>query len=257
MRSASWVPLVLLLAASVTTLAQDKPPEKKDPPKIVMATPLVVSPGKLAKMTLRGLRLDQATEVTLAGFADPPKIELKKKEKAGPPNGLNANEVGDSFVEFELTLPESLDKPEVQLAVTSADGTSQPYSLLVLPAEKLATETEPNESFRKPGSIAVGQTLVGTIHQQRDVDVFKIDGQAGETIVAETLAARRGSALDPILSLYNAAGILLVQTDDQPEHRDAVLKHQLPTDGTYFLVLIDAHDRGSNAHPYVLQVRGE
>lgn len=249
--------LAILTMVCGASLAQEKPPEKKDPPKIVMAVPLVVSPGKQAKMTLRGLRLDQAMEVAIGGFDNPPKLELKKKEKANPPNGLKADEVGDSFVEFELTLPETLDKPDVQLTITNADGTSQPYSLLVMPAEKLIPETEPNEAFRKPGAIALGQTIVGNIHQQRDVDVFKMEGTAGQTLVAETIAARRGSAVDPILSLYDAAGQLLAQSDDQPEHRDAMLKHKLPVAGSYFLVIIDAHDRGSNAHPYLLQVRGE
>lgn len=247
----------LSLWVASTTAAQDKPPAKKDPPKLQMAVPLVVSPGTMAKVTLRGLRLDQASEVAITDLASPPKIEIKKKEKAGPPNGLNANEVGDSFVDIEFTAPESADLKELQLVVTTPDGTSQPYSLLVLPADKLVKETEPNEAFQKPGSIAAGQTIVGSVHQQRDVDVFKFEGTSGQTIIAETMAARRGSAVDPILMLYDAAGQLLAQTDDGAENRDAILKHKLPAAGQYFLVLIDAHDRGSNAHPYLLQLRTE
>jgi hypothetical protein len=246
----------LLLAASFVA-AQDKPPEKKDPPKLLMAVPLVVSPSSMAKITLRGLRLDQASEVTIPGLDSPPKIEIKKKEKAAPPNGLNANEVGDSFIDVEFTAPDSADLKELQLVITTPDGNSQPYSLLVLPADKLINESEPNESFKKPGTLAVGQTIVGSIHQQRDVDVFKLEGTAGQTIVAETIAARRGSAVDPILMLYDAAGTLLAQSDDQAENRDALLKHKLPAAGHYFLVLIDAHDRGSNAHPYLLTLRNE
>lgn len=237
--------------------AQDKPAEKKDQPKLLMAVPLIVSPGAMAKVTLRGLRLDQASEVAITGLDSPPKIEIKKKEKAAPPNGMNANEVGDSFVDVEFTTPESADLRELQLAITTPDGTSQSYSLLVIAADKLMNESEPNEGFKKPGLITVGQAIIGSIHQQRDVDVFKFDGTAGQTIVAETFAARRGSAVDPILMLYDAAGKLLAQTDDQADNRDAVLKHKLPAAGQYFLVLIDAHDRGSNAHPYLLQLRNE
>jgi hypothetical protein len=252
----SFISVCCLLVAGFA-VAQDKQPEKKEPPKVLMAVPLVVSPGALAKVTLRGLRLDQASEVAITGLDSPPKIEIKKKEKAGPPNGLNANEVGDSFVDVEFNAPEAADLKELQLVITTPDGVSQPYNLLVLPADKLVNETEPNEAFKKPGSIVLGQTIVGSIHQQRDVDVFKFAGAAGQTIVAETMAARRGSAMDPILMLYDAAGQLLAQTDDQAENRDAVLKHKLPAAGQYYLVLIDAHDRGSNAHPYLLQLRNE
>lgn len=255
-KKVGWI-AALLVTLGTLALAQDKSPEKKDPPKLLMAVPLVVSPGSLTKATLRGLRLDQASEVAIVGLDSPLKLDVKKKEKAGPPNGLTANEVGDSFIDVEFTAPDSAEMKELQLVVTTPEGMSQPYRLLVLPSDKLVSETEPNEAFKKPGSIAIGQTVVGNIHQQRDVDVFKFAGTAGQTIVAETIAARRGSAVDPILTLYDAAGQLLAQTDDQAENRDAVLKHKLPATGRYFLVLIDAHDRGSNAHPYLLTLRSE
>lgn len=249
--------IIALLVLWNAAPAQDKPAEKKDQPKVLLAAPLVVSPNVAAKITLRGLKLDTATEVTITGLDSPPKIELKKKEKAGPPNGMNANEFGDSFVDVEFTLPEEFSSSEVQLTITTPDGTSLPYALLVLPADKLANETEPNEAFRKPGKIAFGQTIVGSIHQQRDVDVFEIDASAGQTIVAETIAARRGSALDPLLVLYDSAGQVLAQGDDSGDHRDATLQYKTSAAGKLYLTLIDAHDRGSAAHPYLLQLRGE
>lgn len=249
--------IVVALLVSVCIYAQDKPAEKKDLPKILLAAPLVVSPGSAIKLTLRGLKLDMATEVAITGLDSPPKIDLKKKEKAGPPNGMNANEFGDSFVEIEFTLPEGFAASEVQLTVTTPDGTSLPYALLVLPADKLATETEPNEAFRKPGKIAFGQTIIGSVHQQRDVDVFEIEATAGQTLIAETIAARRGSALDPLLVLYDAAGQVIAQSDDAGDHRDALLKHKTSAAGKFYLSLTDAHDRGSAAHPYLLQLRAE
>ncbi len=247
--------LASFLAAAA--IAQDKPAEKKDPPKVILAAPLVVSPNVAAKVTLRGLKLDTASEVAVVGLDSPPKIELKKKEKAGPPNGMNANEFGDSFVDVEFTLPEGFEPQELQLTITNPDGASQPYALMVLPADKLVAEKEPNEGFRKCGQLAIGQTLVGSVHQQRDVDVFEIEGQGGQTLVAETRAARRGSAIDPILILYDAAGQVLAQSDDQPDHRDAILKYKPATAGKFYLALLDAHDRGSAAHPYLLELRAE
>lgn len=253
-KHSSFLFVALLTAAAI---AQDKPAEKKDPPKIILAAPLVVLPNVAAKVTLRGLKLDTASEVAVVGLESPPKIELKKKEKAGPPNGMNANEFGDSFVEIEFMLPEGFEPKELQLTIANPEGVSLPYALLVQSADKLLAETEPNEAFRKCGKLAVGQTIVGSVHQQRDVDVFEIEGQVGQTLVAETQAARRGSALDPILILYDAAGQVLAQSDDQPEHRDAILKHKPVAAGKFYLALLDAHDRGSAAHPYLLQLRAE
>lgn len=242
---------------ATATIAQDKPAEKKAPPKIILAAPLVVSPGVDAKVTLRGLKIDTASEVAITGLDSPPKIELKKKEKAGPPNGMNANEFGDSFVEIEFMLPEGFELKELQLTITNPDGVSHPYALLVQPADKLIAEKEPNEAFRKCGQLAIGQTIVGSVHQQRDVDVFEFEAAAGQTLIAETHASRRGSAVDPILILYDAAGQILAQSDDQPEHRDAIVKYKSAAAGKVYLALLDAHDRGSAAHPYLLELRAE
>ena len=238
-------------------LAEDKRAEKKEPPKIIMAVPLAVSPGGKSKVTLRGVGLDRASEVKVADAESSPAIELKKKEKAGPPSGFNANEVGDSFVDLEFELPQDFTGGELPLVVTSDDGTSQPYALLVVPHAQLVAESEPNEGFRKPGKLAADQWIVGSIQQQRDVDVFQFDAQAGQSLTAEVMAARRGSALDSLLMLHDSAGQLLVQNDDQLEHRDSLVSFKVPSSGVYFLTLIDAHDRGSSAQPYLLHLRAE
>lgn len=248
----------LALASSLAhLLAEDKPAEKKEPPKIIMAVPLAVSSGGKSKVTLRGVGLDRASEVRSSVAEQAFAIELKKKEKAGPPNGFNANEVGDSFVDLEFELPQDFAGAELPLVVTSDDGASQPYLLLVMPPARLVSEAEPNEGFRKPGKIAADQWIVGSIHQQRDVDVFQFDAQAGQSLTAEVLAARRGSALDSLLMLHDSAGQLVVQNDDRPEHRDSLVSFKVPSSGVYFLTLIDAHDRGSSAQPYLLHLRAE
>jgi hypothetical protein len=246
-----------LASPQALLLAEDKPAEKKEPPKVIMAVPLAVSPGGKSKVTLRGVGLDRASEVSASVGEQAPAVELKKKEKAGPPNGFNASEVGDSFVDLELELPADFAGGELPLVVTSDDGASQPYVLLVVPPTRFVSEAEPNEGFRKPGKLAADQWIVGSIQQQRDVDVFQIEAQAGQSLTAEVMAARRGSALDSLLMLHDSAGQLLVQNDDQPEHRDSLVSFKVPSSGVYFLTLIDAHDRGSSAQPYLLHLRAE
>ena len=97
-----------------------------------------------------------------------------------------------------------------------------------------------------------GQTIRGTIGEPNDVDVFRFTGRKGETIIASVNAARAGSALDGILLLHDHAGQLLATIDDSDTSADPILKLRLPADGPYFLSLIDAHDRGSALHPYLL-----
>lgn len=241
---------VLLCAGSISP-AQDKP----EPPRIIFSAPLAVSPGKATAIILRGLKLDEATRVEVIGVEGLTELPIKKKEKTGLPPQVDVKEAGDTHVEVELMLPEGFGGQTISLALETSAGKTAPYELLVLPSDKLIAEAEPNGGFRQSQAIELGKYLAGSIHQQRDVDVFQFTGTAGQQIVAELTAHRRGSALDGSLSLFDAHGRLLATADDTPAGRDPVLNFALPTDGQYFLSLIDAHDRGGPTHPYLLQIR--
>ena len=90
-----------------------------------------------------------------------------------------------------------------------------------------------------------------------DVDVFRFSGKAGQVIIAEVKAARLGSALDSTLMLHDEKGQILATSDDQSDTTDSLLRFPLPSDGNYFLTLIDANDKGGAAHPYQLSVHEE
>ena len=98
------------------------------------------------------------------------------------------------------------------------------------------------------------QVVEGAIQGAQDVDVFKIEGKAGQTLVFEVLAARLGSPLDPIITLYDDKGQALARSDDELPPDDPRLEVKLPRDGAYYLSLIDAHDQGGPTHVYRLIV---
>ena len=119
----------------------------------------------------------------------------------------------------------------------------------------------------------------GRVENADDVDVFSFTACSGQTLVAEVAAARHGSALDSLLTLYDARGNVLTATttrrptptptprDDDADRkdpvklqaararRDSVLKFRCPSDGTYYLSLLDANGGGGSAHVYQLSVR--
>jgi hypothetical protein len=74
-------------------------------------------------------------------------------------------------------------------------------------------------------------------------------------LVAEVKAARLGSALDSTLTLYDETGRIIASNDDEENSVDSILRVRLPKDGRYLLTLIDANDKGSIAHPYLLSIR--
>jgi hypothetical protein len=123
------------------------------------------------------------------------------------------------------------------------------------------TENEPNNSEEIAELVPLPRIINGRIGQPGDVDVFKIRGRAGETIVAEVTARRLNSPLDSVLRLTDVAGRLLATNDDfedkgsglNTHHADSYLTMTLPAEGDYFLRIADA--QGKSGLPYAYRLR--
>jgi hypothetical protein len=245
--------LFFALVAVPTLRAQDKdkPKDKKADPAVLVAVPLAATPGHTVKLTLRGHRLDEAKEVKLpegTGAA-----EILNKGKSEPPDKLPPEKFGDTHVEIELKLGDKLPG-NVKLTVVTGAGETKPYALLVESKLRITPEKEANDGFREARPVTLPTAVDGKIERQRDVDVFRFEGKAGQKVVAEVFAARHGSALDGVLTLYTGGGNQLATGDDQKDSLDPRIETVLPADGVYYLALIDAHDTGGALHLYRLRL---
>ena len=237
---------LILLSLPLFLLAQPKKPDPRNAPQVLVALPLGIAPGASGKITLRGLRLDNASEVRLPGGKGT--LKLVRKGKVAVPNMQKPEKVGDSEVQIDLTLP--ADTPEGPLAVevVSPGGTAT-HSLLI--TRNVLAEKEPNDGYRQAQALTLPAIVEGVLAAPQDVDVFRFDGKAGQKIVAEVLAARHGSPLDAILTLVDSKGAILA-TKDAPLGADPKIEFTLPRDGVYYISLIDAHDQGGPSHVYRL-----
>lgn len=250
----------VLLAAGSTSLATGAQDDKKGPPpdpkpKISMALPLNIAPGSTTKVTLRGLNLDQATEVRFSEPIEGGSVSIKGKGKAEIPKETDPAVYGDTKVDLEVKLPAEVPAEKVSLVAVNAAGETKPHELVVLPKEKLVAEKEPNGGFATAQPVEAGQVVQGAVSQALDVDVFKFTGKKGEAWRIEVEAQRRGSILDPMLTVHNAAGNSLAVSDDSASTRDASIQLTLPADGVYFVTLMDAHNSGGATHAYLLRLR--
>jgi hypothetical protein len=250
-----WV-LAIIAATSAlefpATPAQDKKKaEPKNLPKVVVVLPLAAIPGTTSKLTVRGLFLEDAKEVR---FADR-KITAKilSKGKAGVPD-KNPDKVGDTQFVVEVTLPADLPAVPLEFTVVTASGETKPHKLIVEGNVPVIAEKEPNDGFQQAHPIKIPQVVTGIIDRPADVDVFRFEGKKGQKIVMEVVAARYGSALDSILTLYDANGQQIASNNGGADGVDAQLEVTLPRDGVYYLSLIDAHDSGGPTHVYRLLV---
>ena len=106
-------------------------------------------------------------------------------------------------------------------------------------------EEEPNDSIAtaqvvKLTPVTINGTLTGA-----DRDFYRVSGKAGEHRVFEVEARRCGSAIDPVLEIYDAKGQLLARDEDAPGIGvDSRIEYMFPHDGDYYVEVHDARFSG-------------
>ncbi len=134
-----------------------------------------------------------------------------------------------------------------------------PFAVDTLPE---AMEEEPNHSFETAQPVAPPVIINGRVDQPGDWDVFRVEGRAGQRIIAEVYARRLDSPVDSLLELTDAAGKRLALSDDHEDRADALKTHYAdslidftpPADGTYYLRLGDAQREGGREYAYRLRI---
>jgi len=243
--------MALLALGCSPAVAQDK----KDLPVVRITSPLGIVPGICSPVTIHGFTLNDVSEIRFLDLKSTPLIQIKSKGTAKPPDKVPPEKVGDSQVEIDLTFPPDVPAGVVRFVVVSPQGQSAAHEFVVLDPMKTITEKEPNDGFSKAQEMELGQSIVGTLAPGQNVDVFRFAGKAGQKVRIETQATRFGSLLDPFLLLHNSQGQLLAEIDDSQDSADPVLETVLPADGIYFLSLLDAHDKESPLHCYILTIK--
>jgi hypothetical protein len=123
-------------------------------------------------------------------------------------------------------------------------------------------EREPNDSIKTAQAVTLPIIINGHLSQPGERAVFKFDGHAGQSIVAEVMARRLGSPLDSFLRLTDAGGKQIAFNDDfedkgsglNTHHADSYLAATLPTDGIYFIHLTDTQGKGGPDFAYRLRL---
>lgn len=104
-------------------------------------------------------------------------------------------------------------------------------------APPACAESTPNDTLSTATPINPGQSVAGVICPAGDVDIYRFGGQAGQRLAIRLDAQRNDSPLDAVLTLYDAQGNRLAESDDLVEGQmnDPVIGITLPATGTYYL----------------------
>lgn len=148
-----------------------------------------------------------------------------------------------------------------QLSVRKGEFISNyvPFAVDTLPE---CAEQEPNNTPANAQPVTLPVIINGRIARPGQWDVFRLEGHAGDRVVAEVYARRLDSPLDSVLRLTDASGKQLAYNDDfedkgsglNTHHADSYLSVTLPTDGTYYLHLGDTTHQGGPEYGYRLRL---
>ena len=242
----------IALAALFCALSASAEDKKNDAPQITAITPLSVVVGETQTVRLRGLKLKDATEVRSTPALN---ATVKEKKDAAAPNGLEAKDVGDQELVLELIVPADFAAKTVAFEAIAPSGKIAPREIRVVAKNAVVREKEPNNGFREAQTWDTAKPLEGRIEADKDVDVFRIEGHTGKPLTFRVTAASAGSLLDPILSIFDAEGRLLVTADDAEGGRDTRVSVTPKIDGPLCLVVSDANDRGGPWHDYRIEAQ--
>ncbi len=169
---------------------------------------------------------------------------------------------GWNLASAELAPPPTNTAPGIQLLAARQQklvSNRVPFALDTLPD---CLETEPNHTLKQAQRVSLPIIVNGRMDGTGDWDVFKFNGQAGQTIAAEVFARRLDSPLDSVLKLTDATGKLLAWNDDREDlgsgvnthHADSYLLAKLPADGAYYVHLGDTARNAGMEYAYRLRV---
>ena len=253
----TWTLLLTCMFSGTAQLnSQPKEKPKEPPPNALYALQLAADAGKTTKLTLRGVGLESATDVRLGEPKSAGKV-LGKGRKVAVPNQMPPQIVGDSETDVEVTLPADVPGGQIPLSLVGPGGEGKPMTLLVNDDTPRGKEKEPNDGFKEAMPISIPCVIEASFKQAQDVDVFRIEGKAGDKLRIEVQAARYGSPADVLLTLYDSAGRTIAVGEVPAGRRDQFLNAALLKDGIYFISAIEGFDQGGAMFVYRLAVRKE
>lgn len=168
------------------------------------------------------------------------------------PNGDKRK--GDTAVEVEIHSSADVKPRPHRFTLTGPQVQPATGTVLIdVPAPEIS-ESEPNNELGKPQVLAGPCTVSGKLDNEA-VDVFQVNGKAGETWRFEVFSRRikPDTQLEAVLRLRDPRMAPVRAAVDQGQ--DCAIEYTLPLDGPYRIELFDGDNRSNPNQVYRLFVR--
>jgi hypothetical protein len=162
--------------------------------------------------------------------------------------------IGDASGDFtqQIKLP---SQPEKRLgAIAEKEGFApSPNWMRVSPFANVL-EVEPNnELAAATAAPELPVAFNGILSEKGDVDHFRFKAVKGQELEIEVFGRRLGSAIDPVLQVFDAKGGRRGENDDSG-NPDSYQKFTVPADGEYVVKVADHLCNGGPAYVYRVEI---
>lgn len=213
-------------------------------PTINVPFPLGVERGKTLELTLTGANL---AEPTALWTSFPAKITF-------PTDMNNGKDAAKLRVRLEVPGDAPIGFHTIRLATKHGISNTRMFCVDELPQ---LDETNDNHSVAKAQMVPVPCVVVGKTDAEVS-DYFRVSLKPGQRVTFDVLGHRLGSALDPVIKLYDAkTGRELPghYSDDEPGlQSDARLTQTFPSGGDFVIEVRDTRHLGGPDYYYRLRI---
>ncbi len=257
---------LLCFAATLSFAATEASPSgtRITPPTISAVSPLGVARGATVEVTVEGFNLAKANAVFFSESGIKARItsikELPDQDdvRFGANGGVSTVDLGPLPPRNQLTLEidAAADAPigPVEFRIQTPLGTTPEARIAIEPYYGESPDREPNDTPEQALETFLPTILVGTISKPGDLDYFKITAKAGDRLVFENSAAMLGSALQPVISIYDSNFAVIAQFTEDGGRNVNAFAHKFERGGDYYLRISDYEDSGSPRHFYRIKV---
>ena len=256
---------LLLLLSTCAAFAADWPTgNRMTPPTIDAVQPQGVARGATLEMTVEGLNLANASQVYFSQPGIQARI-LRIKElpdlsdvRLGANGTVSTIDLGPlpprNQVTIEIDISPDAPVGPVNFRLQTPLGTTPEARFLVEPYYGETPDKEPNDNPEDAFETYAPTILVGAISKPGDLDYYKIHAKAGQELTFENGAVMLGSALQPVIGIYDANQNLVRQYGEEGGRSAYAFAHKFDKAGVYYVRVADYQESGSARNFYRIKI---
>lgn len=208
-------------------------------PRLNLILPRGVQRGLTHTLEFYGERLGDAKEI----FFYTPGFQVESIEM------IDVNRV-KAVVQVAAEVPVGRHIAQVRTATGISDY--RPFWVNHLPT---VAEVEPNNDLASAQSVAMNVTVDGVVNNE-DIDYYAVQCSEGQRLSVEIVAMRLGSYLfDPYIAILDADRFELAVADDSAlAGQDGICSVQVPSAGTYYVMVRESSFGGNGECRYQLHI---